>query len=194
MRVASFTSIGAVLALGVVSLAAPRAASAQMGGGQPMTIGIAMGIQRGYNAVKQNILEAAEKMPEANYKFEPNPDIRNFGELFGHIANAQFNTCALVLGKPNPNQGKDQELENKTKAEYQAALKASFDLCDEAYAGLTEANATDMLKQGQNQVARAVLLSNNVAHNNEMYGTTAVYMRLKNLVPPSTERQTRSRR
>lgn len=189
MRVASCVCTG----LAVLALAAPSPASAQMAGGQPMTIGIAMGIQRGYNAVKLNILEAAEKMPEANYTFEPNPDIRNFGELFGHIANAQFNTCSLVLGKPNPNQGKDQELANKTKAEFQAALKASFDLCDEAYAGLTDANATDMLKQGNNQVARAVLLSNNVAHNNEMYGTTAVYMRLKNLVPPSTERQTRSR-
>lgn len=178
----------------VAALLAPASASAQMGGGQPMTIGIAMGVQRGYNTVKQNLVEAAEKMPEENYAFEPNPEIRNFGELFGHVANAQFNTCSLALGQANPKQGKDQELENKTKADYVAALKASFDLCDKAYAGLTDANATELLKQGQNQIARAALLSNNVVHDNEMYGTTAVYMRLKNLVPPSTERQARSRR
>ena len=181
--------------LAVATLIAPAAASAQMAGNQqPQTIGIALGIQRGWAAIKQNLTEAAANMPEENYKFEPNPEIRNFGELFGHVANAQFGNCAVAKGEANPNQGKDQELLNKTKAEYVAALKASFDYCDPIYAALTDASAMEMVKQGNNQVARGWVLANNVVHSNEMYGTTAVYMRLKNLVPPSTERQTRSRR
>jgi hypothetical protein len=47
-----------------------------------------------------------------------------------------------------------------------------------------------MVRQGPNSIARAALLSNNVTHDNEMYGTGAVYMRARGLVPPSTERAT----
>jgi hypothetical protein len=118
----------------------------------------------------------------------------NFGELFGHIANAQFNNCAVASGKDNPNQGKDQELLAKTKAEVVAALKASFDFCDPVYAALTDASAMEMVKQGNNTAARGYILFNNVAHSNEMYGTSAAYYRAKNMVPPSTERTQRSRR
>jgi hypothetical protein len=32
------------------------------------------------------------------------------------------------------------------------------------------------------------MLMNNVVPNNEMFGTAAVYMRAKGMVPPSTER------
>jgi hypothetical protein len=183
------TSLAATLAL----LLAPAAASAQMGQGAPTTTGLAAGIQRDYAGVKQNLTEAAANMPEEHYLFEPNPEIRNFGELFGHVANAQFGNCAVAKGEANPNQGKDQELLNESKTEYIAALKASFDYCDPVYAALTDASAMEMVKRGANNIARGAVLSNNNAHSNEMYGTTAVYMRLKGLVPPSTERQARSR-
>ena len=182
-------------ALAVGALLSPASASAQMGQqGAPLTIGLALGIQRGWAGIKANLTEAAAAMPEENYLFEPNPEIRNFGELFGHVADAQFNACAQAKGEANPKQGQpSQELANKSKADFVAALKASFDYCDPVYAGLTDASALEMVKQGNNTAARGVILYNNIVHSNEMYGTTAVYMRLKNLVPPSTERQTRAR-
>jgi hypothetical protein len=180
------TTIAATLAV----LIAPAGAVAQAA---PTTTGMAAGIQRDYATVKLNLTEAAANMPEENYLFEPNPEIRNFGELFGHVANAQFGNCAVAKGEANPNQGKDQELLNKSKAQYVAALKASFDYCDPVYAALTDQSALEMVKRGANEIARGAVLSNNNAHSNEMYGTSAVYIRLKGLVPPSTERQARSR-
>jgi hypothetical protein len=36
-------------------------------------------------------------------------------------------------------------------------------------------------------MARSAILADLVAHSNEMYGTAAVYLRAKNIVPPSTE-------
>ncbi|MEQ1730029.1 MAG: hypothetical protein ABL982_16810 [Vicinamibacterales bacterium] len=57
-----------------------------------------------------------------------------------------------------------------------------------AVAALTDQNATEMVRQGQNEIARAALLANVAIHSNEMYGTGAVYLRAKGLVPPSTER------
>ena len=179
------------IAMGAVLCTAP--AMAQMPSGQ--TISLAASIQRGYNGVKQNLTEMAEKMPDADYGFKPGPapELRTYGQLFAHIANAQFNFCAAAKGVANPRQGQNLEQTLKTKAEFVKALADSFAFCDDAYSGLTDQNATEMVKQGQNTIARAGLLANNVSHNNEMYGTGAVYMRAKGLVPPSTERANAAR-
>ena len=101
--------------------------------------------------------------------------------------------CAAAKGVANPNQGKNLENELKTKAGFVKALADSFAFCDDAYSTLTDQNAMEMVKQGQNTIARAALLANNVSHDNEMYGTGAVYMRAKGMVPPSTERANAAR-
>lgn len=170
-------------------------AMAQGGGamGGPQKIGLAAGLQRSYENIKRNLTEMADKMPEADYTFQPTKEVRTYGQLFGHVANSQFGTCAAVRGVPNPNQGNDNE-KKATKAEFVKALADSFAFCDEAFKSLTDANALEFIRQGQNEVARAAALANLIAHSNEMYGTGVVYMRLKGLVPPSTERQMQMRR
>ena len=95
---------------------------------------------------------------------------------------------------PNPNQGKNLEELLKTKVEVVKALADAFAFCDEAFKMLTDANATELVTQGNNQVARGSILAGVNAHDNELYGTGAVYMRLKGLVPPSTERMQQMRR
>ena len=154
-------------------------------------ISLATSLQRGYASVKQNLTEEIAKMPAENFSFKPGPapELRNFGMLFGHVANAQFGSCAAALGQPNPNQGHNLETEATTKEALIKALADSFALCDKAFAGLTDQNAMEMVKQGPNEIARSALLANVVVHSNEMYGTASVYMRAKGLVPPSTERQ-----
>ena len=99
-----------------------------------------------------------------------------------------------MRGVANPNQGKNLEQDLKSKAEFVKALADSFAFCDEAVKGMTDANAVEFVKQGQNEVARASIIAGVTSHNNEMYGTGAAYMRAKGLVPPSTERQQQMRR
>jgi len=170
----------------VVAAAAAHAQMPQQG--QRRTLVDA--IKGGYNNAKMNLTQAAEKMPEADYSFKPGTtaEVRNYGQVFAHVAQAQFGACSVATGKPNPMMGKQLEQELKTKAEITKALADSFALCDEAYNGLTDANAMEFVKQGQNEIQRSALLMNNVVHDNELFGTAAVYMRSKNMVPPSTER------
>ena len=99
-----------------------------------------------------------------------------------------------MRGVPNPNQGKNLEELLKTKADVVKALADSFAFCDEAFKMLTDANAAELVKQGNNEVARGSILAGLIGHDNELYGTGAVYMRLKGMVPPSTERQNQMRR
>jgi hypothetical protein len=156
-------------------------------------LGLAANFQREYAAIKKDLLQAAETMPEADYGFRPSsmPEVRTFGQLFGHVANTQFSTCAAVKEVPNPNLGNDNEKTKVMKAEVVKALADSFAFCDEAYRSLTDANAHDLIKLAQGEIARAAALANNLAHNNEMYGTAGVYLRAKNIVPPSTDNAAR---
>ena len=184
-------------AIPVVALFATAAYSQAPGGQmQGQKIGLATSLQRGYNGFKTNFSAAAEKMPEADYSFKPGstPEARTYAQVIAHIAQAQFGQCSGLKGVPNPMAGKQLEQELKTKAEVTKALADSFAMCDELFASLTDASATEMVKAGQNEQTRAASLYGVLVHGNELYGTAAVYLRSKNIVPPSTENAQRGRR
>jgi hypothetical protein len=159
-------------------------------------IGLATSLQRGYATFKTNFTAAAEKMPEADYNFKPGstPEARTFGAAIAHIAQTQFGQCSALKGVPNPMAGKQLEQELKTKADVQKALADSFALCDDLFATVTDASATEMVKAGQNEQTRAASLYGVIVHGNEMAGTAYVYLRSKNIVPPSTENAGRGMR
>ena len=122
-------------------------------------------------------------MPEENYSFKATADVRTFGQLIGHVADSQARTCSAVIGDM-----KNLNASAKTsKADLVAALKESFSLCDKAFDALTDAKASEMVTMGQRQRTRLGALVGTVSHSNEEYGYMAVYMRLKGLVPPSSE-------
>jgi hypothetical protein len=158
-------------------------------------VGLATSLQRGYAAIKLNLTQAAGKMPEADYGFKPGstPEARTFAQVIAHIAQSQFGQCSAMKGTPNPMQGRNLEQELKTKAEVTKALADSFALCDDHFAQTTDESATQFVKLGPNELTRAAALYGLVVHGNEIYGTAAVYLRSKNIVPPSTERQTMGR-
>src|ERR687894_2169659 len=79
------------------------------------------------------ITTVAEELPEGKYSFKPTPEVRSFGEMIGHVAGAQYMFCAAALGEPGRNED-DIEKSRKTKAELVAALKASTQYCNKAYA------------------------------------------------------------
>ena len=146
--------------------------------------GSAKGLQ---GMIKGNLVKAAEKMPEESYGFKPSHDIRSFGELVGHVADAQYLFCSATLGEKNPAPGIEKG--KKTKAELVSALKEAFAYCDKAYDALTEENAKDIVKFFGGDRNRQGVLMFNVAHNNEHYGNMVTYMRIRGLVPPSSERR-----
>jgi DinB superfamily len=55
-----------------------------------------------YSFVSNAVIGAAQKMPEENYSFKPTPDVRSFGQLVGHVADASYIFCSQALGEPNP--------------------------------------------------------------------------------------------
>jgi uncharacterized damage-inducible protein DinB len=138
-----------------------------------------------YNMVKNNLVKAAEKMPEENYAFKPAPEVRSFGQIVGHVADAQYLFCSAALGEKNPAPGIEKS--KTTKADLVQALNEAFAYCDKAYNGMTDAHAAEMVKFFGREQAKLTVLASNNAHNDEHYGNIVTYMRMKGLVPPSSE-------
>jgi len=133
--------------------------------------------------VKTYVLRAAEKMPEANYPFKPVPEVRSFGQLIAHIVVTQNEGCAAETGAAKPN----AQLDKVTKTDLIAALKASDAYCDAAFEGLTDARAAEPLNLYGEQRTRLTALYMLAFHGYEHYGNIVTYMRLKGLVPPTSE-------
>jgi hypothetical protein len=83
----------------------------------------------------------------------------------------------------------DKEDAARSKTELIALLKESTAYCDPVLTALKDDEMTSLVKSGPNQVAKGLFLAGTNTHGNEMYGTMAVYLRLKGIVPPTTERQ-----
>ena len=144
-------------------------------------------VQRSYAGLKNNILKAANTMPPDVYNFKPIPEIRTFARVVNHVTEAQLHACAAVNGTA-ASALPTVPPETSDKAVILQALQESFAECDKAFAGVTESNLTDMLPMGPARRSRIGLLWGTVSHDNEQYATLALYMRLKGLLPPSSEK------
>lgn len=138
-----------------------------------------------YARVSGLLLKSAEKMPEENYSFKPVDTVRSYGQILGHLADAQYAFCSMALGDKNP--ALDIEHTKTSKADLIAALNAAIAYCNKAYDGMTDASAVQTIKLFGNDAPRLSALTVNNMHDLEHYGNLATYMRMKNIVPPSSE-------
>jgi uncharacterized damage-inducible protein DinB len=141
-------------------------------------------LKAAYTRVKTNFIKAAEKMPEDQYDFKPTPETQSFKERVAHIAVSSMGPCSSMKGEPKSIDAKTL----KSKADVVSALKDSFAACDAVIDNLTDADAVTMVTGGRGGPrSKLATLYGLVAHDNELYGYICVYMRLKGIVPPSSE-------
>jgi hypothetical protein len=141
--------------------------------------------QQAWARTQGNTVAAAERMPEESYSFKPAPESQSFGELVAHTANSAMGVCSSVNGA-SKQAGADAK---GSKAAMVAALKAAMAECDKAYGALTDANATDMIEGRRGKRSRLGTLYGNTIHIEHEYAQMAVHLRLKGLVPPSSDRR-----
>jgi hypothetical protein len=149
-------------------------------------------LRNAYVGNRNNIVRTAEKMPEENYGMRPGAqtEVRTFGQQVSHVAFYNFLWCSQAKGEKNPNPGNLDKL--TAKAEIMKVLNDAFAYCDSAYNALTDASGAEVVditqENGrQTRNLRMGLLTLNYGHNNEIYGSMVVYLRMKNIVPPASE-------
>jgi uncharacterized damage-inducible protein DinB len=135
-----------------------------------------------YTIRKGDLLKAADRMPAEAYDFRPTLEVRTFAQLLAHIIDAQMGFCSAARGEPR----KINAASQSSKSDLVAALKASFEECDRAFDLMTDSTAAQIVRAGGERSKLGMLLYATL-HDNEEYGYLAMYLRLKGLVPPSTD-------
>ena len=138
-----------------------------------------------YEQFRGWIIASAEQMPEEHYSFQPTPEVRTFGQLLGHMANAGYAFCSGAMGEERPSMPNAEEM--TSKAELVEAIKASYAYCDKAYE-MPESKAMEQTNFFGREGSRLWVLNFNAMHNAEHYGNLVTYMRMKDMVPPSSQR------
>lgn len=129
--------------------------------------------------MQDKIINAANMMPESKYSYRPTKEVRSFGEILIHVADISYYLCSNMKGEAAP----APPASRNSKAEITAYVKASFDYCDAAYAGMTDARLNapaNFWGHGTNQMFMATQLGN---HDALHYGNLVTYLRLNGLVP-----------
>lgn len=141
-----------------------------------------------YGMSKTDLLKSAQEMPEENYSFKPVDTVRTFGQLVGHVADGQYEFCSAAV--EDKSEHASVEKSKTSKADLIAALQEAFAYCDKAYNMMTDAQAAQIVSFFGRKAPKLSILNFNTAHNMEHYGNMVTYLRIKGLVPPSSQQST----
>ena len=134
---------------------------------------------------EKNMVAAADLMPAEKYNFKPTPEMNSFGHVVMHIAQSNYFLCAKISGQAAP----DVKLaDTDGKDKLVAGLKASFEFCSTALAGVDDSKLSDpMTLFGNRQTSRAGALITLSDDWYDHYGAQAMYLRLNGILPPTAQ-------
>ena len=138
-----------------------------------------------FEITKDNIMASAEMLDEELYAFRPTDEVRSMGELFAHIANAQYLFCSAAAGESSPATENFEETRT-TKASIVEALEMGFGYCEGVYSRMTDDMGSRSVDFFTGPNTAFGVLAFNSAHNYEHYGNLVTYMRLNGITPPSS--------
>jgi uncharacterized damage-inducible protein DinB len=175
----------ALIAAVLIAGAAPLAAQGTLNTSRPAANAAVNASRQIWSQNTNWVIQAADQIPEPEYGFRPVDGVRTIGELVAHVAGAQHMFCAAALGEAPP--AEDAVPSTGSKAQLVAALRESTAHCERAYAQV-DADAMGMVSLFGQQMSRLQVLIMNGSHNGEHYGNLVTYMRIRGMVPPSSQR------
>ena len=139
---------------------------------------------------ESKLVELAEATPEAKYSWRPAKEVRSTGDVFMHVAAANYGLPGFAGVKPPEGFDFATFEKSKTKkAEIVSALRASFAHMEKGWSEMSDA---DMEKPaeffGMKTTARGTYLLL-LSHCHEHLGQSIAYARFNGVVPPWTARQ-----
>jgi uncharacterized damage-inducible protein DinB len=132
-----------------------------------------------YNRAHTQLVRVAEKMPEADYGFRPTAEVRAFGEIIGHVADAEFLICGPVLGERKRS---NVEKTVKSKPALVQALNDAGAYCARAFA-LSGMDIRETVETYGMKMTKLEALIFVTTHDFNHYGNLVTYLRLKGLAP-----------
>jgi hypothetical protein len=153
--------------------------------------GILQEVKTMYTNVQNNIVKAAEQFPADKLGWQPTPLVRTWARLIGHITDDNNNACWVSAGEAqaparvDAPDSQESPASKLSKDDLVKGLKESVERCNKAFAAL---NDTTMAERNgpRGRFSKLGTLIYNTSHTNEHYGNIVTYMRLNNMVPPSS--------
>ena len=188
---------GALITAAAVRHAAKIAEDAprpQQSSQSPATV--ASVVDRDISAIEEQVVDAAEAMPEDKFNFTPEAlnipgstykGVRSFAVQVKHVAASNWYIWSPLTGDKLPaNLGDDGNgpANLKTKAEIIKFLKDSFALGHRAAATLTAENL--LQPPGSSKSTRLRLAEFGVSHASDHYGQMVEYLRMNGIMPPAS--------
>lgn len=178
-----FSLLALTAAVGCFSLRAPGADAKAATSGNPLSTST----KNLFKMAQSNIMKSAQEMPESNYSFKPVDSVRSYGQVLGHVADGQYEFCSAAVGDKSTHPSVEESA--KTKEEIMAGLKTAFAYCEKAYDAMTDEQAANSVDFFGRPTPKLTLLSFNTAHTMEHYGNLVTYLRMKGMVPPSSQKK-----
>jgi uncharacterized damage-inducible protein DinB len=141
-----------------------------------------------FSSQQEEVVSAAEAMPEDKYNFKPTKGtfegVRTFAQQVTHIAASQY----YYFGNFGVKGGVDSDAIDKLtkKDDIVKALKDSYAFAQQALETITAENAFQQL--GDQKTTRAGLAATALAHTNDHYGQMVVYLRMNGVIPPASRK------
>lgn len=135
-------------------------------------------------SVSGYLLSAAEQVPEDDYGFRPTEEVRSFGEIISHVADAHFAYCTAIGGGERPSAA---GAEATTKSEIVRRFRASQEYCLDVYRSVDGSTLAATVDVFGSEATRVGTMIQNVTHDNLHYGNIVTYMRSLGMVPPSSQ-------
>ena len=132
------------------------------------------------------VMQTAEMLDEEMYAYRPTEEVRSAGEILAHVAGAQFTFCSAAAGEESPSSENYEETAT-TKDDIVSALQSSSEYCGSVYDGMTDEAGAEMRDLFGRQMAATAVLAFNSVHVYEHYGNLVTYMRMNDIVPPSSQ-------
>ena len=141
---------------------------------------------------EQLLIPAADALPENLYAFAPTAGeftgVRTFGEQVKHLAAANYQLAALILGEQPPSGTANEAAPAsvRTKAQIMEYLRGSFASLHRAARRLTTQNLEDPILVGRDPQTGIGVILDAVAHSQNHYGQIVEYLRMNRIVPPAS--------
>ena len=135
---------------------------------------------------QKDTIAAVEAMPPDKFTYKPTADQMTFGHLVAHMVVANYLLCGKAADVPAP---KVEVKDTDTKDQLVAALKASFDFCNDALAKMDDSKLGEMTEgMGAQQLSRARFALGIASNLADHYAEAAMYLRLNGLTPPTAKK------
>jgi uncharacterized damage-inducible protein DinB len=139
---------------------------------------------------ESKLTQLSEAMPEGKYSWRPGKGVRSVGEVYMHVATANYGIPSFMgVTPPQGFDFKTYEGSLTRKADIEKALKDSFAHVEQAWLDTPDAELDSQVELfGRTMTKRAAFLLI-LSHMHEHLGQSIAYARSNGVVPPWTAAQ-----